>query len=96
MKIEFNMDAWDETVRGIVDENLVPRAEKIADACNSALADKVEPDGYVAGTVSIEGGPALTKRDYRATVITRTNAAKKDNALNNRLIHNFHLAEGGL
>lgn len=110
MKLVFHMEAWRQVVQSVVNENLVPRAEKIADKCNremrsqwrvdksyyggTKLPDYLD-DGYVAGTISIEGGPALIKRDYRATVITRTQAAKHDNARYDRLVKNLYLAGEG-
>lgn len=87
MPIELNMDGWDQTLKSIVNNHLSPGAEAIADACND---DSGVPDGYRAGT---EGDPKkqLKKRSYRATVITATEDAMKDNAVNNRLVNNFHL-----
>lgn len=107
MKIEFNMAGWDELVRNIVDERLVPKALEVASACNAGLRadrrgsgpvldDPGGDDEYVAGTVSIDGGDALTQHDYRATVITRTWEAMRDNAMHNRLTQNFHIAESRL
>lgn len=104
MRIEFNMPGWNAVVHKVVDERLVPKALEVAEACNADLrVDErgsgqivAEPasDEYVAGTVSIDGGDALTKADYRATVITRTRRAMRDNAIHNRLTRNFHIAEG--
>jgi hypothetical protein len=105
VKIVFHMDGWQKVVEAVVDDVLVPRAEKIADRCNDEMRAEwrsrnpeanddlanVE-DGYVAGTVSIDGGKSLTKRDYRATVITRTYRAMIDNATFDRLVKNLYLA----
>ena len=105
MEITFNMSGWQKVVKKVVDEVLVPKAKAIADECNKEMQDEYRSehgesmfvpasyeDGYVAGTVSINGGNALTKRDYRATVITRTKRAMIDNARFDRLIKNLFLA----
>ena len=44
--------------------------------------------------MSTEGSKAMTKRDFRATVITATADAKYDNQKNNRLVNEFHQAGG--
>jgi hypothetical protein len=49
-------------------------------------------DGY---RVSDEGPGALSKRSFRATVITATADAMAKNAANNTLVNNFHLAADG-
>lgn len=106
MKLVFHMENWAKIVESVVNEKLVPRAEKIAEKSNLEMrsqwridkgfyGSKVPEyldDGYVAGTISIDGGKALTKRDYRATVITRTQAARHDNSVYDRLVKNLYLA----
>ncbi|MUL44469.1 hypothetical protein FZI85_17240 [Mycobacterium sp. CBMA293] len=62
--------------------------QRVADAANSHL--KKGP-GY---KVSVEGDDPLKKHDYRATVITATPEAMNDNAKHNRLVAEFHQAEG--
>ena len=91
MQITFYARNWSAIAKKIVDEKWVPKAEAIAAQCN---AEAGLTDGYVAGTDSIEGGPALRQHGYRATVITRSWEAQHDNAVNDRLVSNFHLAEG--
>jgi hypothetical protein len=105
MALRWNEAGLDEMLSGIVHRVLEPRAKAIADACNeqsAAAGDHVgeyqgksttdeEKRGYRAGT---EGGKPLEKHDYRATVITATYPAMADNARHNRMVENFHLAEG--
>jgi hypothetical protein len=99
-EVEWNENNLDAMLRGVVNLVLVPRAQAIADACNEQSAASSdhgerttdeEKRGYRAGT---EGEKPLRKHDYRATVITATNAAAADNARHNRMVENFHLAEG--
>jgi len=95
MPIKFHEAAWDDLLLGVVDRHLKPRAEEIAHASNEQMksaghGSEDDAPGYMAGT---EGEKPLRKGDYRATVITVTNSAKYDNAANNRLVNNFHLAE---
>ena len=92
MQITFHMRAWSAMNKKIVDEKLVPKAKAIAEQCNSEAG--LTDDGYIAGTESYDGGPALRQHGYRATVITRSWEAQHDNAVNDRLVSNFHLAEG--
>jgi hypothetical protein len=93
MPIEFNHPNWDLMVKDIVDNHCVPRMQNVADACNEQMAERSErglnEPGYV---VSVEGGKPLQEHDYRATVITGTNQAMRDNAENNTLLQNFYLA----
>lgn len=90
-KIKFHKPGWKEMVKQIVDDDLVPRAEKIAAGSNadSGLGD----DGYKAGTEG-DASKTLNKGDYRATVLPTTDATKYDNAENNTLVRNFHRGEG--
>lgn len=86
-KVTWNNDGWNQIVREVIDSTGVPAMQRVADACNqdSGLGD----GGYM---VSVEGSNPLQERDYRATVITVSDAAKADNAKNNRLIGNFYQA----
>lgn len=93
---------WEETLTGIVNEHLVPRAEAVAKACNDQSADdgghqetttEEERRGYVASVDDSKGGKVLQDGTFRATVITATYPAMADNARTNRLVNNFHLAE---
>lgn len=103
MKIEFNMAGWNQVVHKVIDERMVPNALEIAAACNAEMRAAERGDGpvvaepaedeYVAGTVSVDGGDALQQKDYRATVITRTRRAMRDNAIHQRLVNNLYLAE---
>lgn len=90
-RLTINKRAFSAKVTEIVDTELMRRARAIADACNSeaGLGDQ----GYIAGT---DGDPSKTlrKNDYRATVITATEAAKLDNAEHNRLVRNLYAGEG--
>jgi hypothetical protein len=99
-EIEWNEGNLDEMLKGIVSNVLVPRCQAVADASNeqSAASDDHQPDttddekrGYRVGT---EGEKPLRKHDYHATVITATVPAMADNARHNRMVENFHLAEG--
>jgi len=97
---EWNHRGWDDLLADVVENECVPRAHKVADACNDASA----ADGAHAATttdeerrgykVSVEGSKPLQRRKWRATVITATNPAKADNARHNRLVSEFHRAEG--
>lgn len=100
MPLQWNEGGLDAMLTGIVHDVLEPRAQAIADASNDqsdadASHDSRTPSeerrGYRAGT---EGGKPLEKHNYRATVITTTTAAAADNARHNRMVENFHLAEG--
>jgi hypothetical protein len=99
-EVDWNEGNLDAMLRGIVKNVLEPRAEAIASACNEASAASADHDerttddekrGYKAGT---DGAKPLRKHDYHATVITTTYAAMADNARHNRMVENFHLAEG--
>lgn len=83
-----NEEGWDELVKQIVRTEVTLRMKQVADACNEQ-ADLAF--GYMVG---IEGDDILQKHDYRMTVITATGAAMDDNARNNTLLKNFHLAWG--
>jgi hypothetical protein len=86
-KVTWNRAGWNQIVQDVINKTGVPAMERVAAACNqdAGLGD----GGYM---VSVEGSDPLQKRDYRATVITVTDAAKADNAKNNRLIDNFYQA----
>jgi hypothetical protein len=91
MPFKINEEGWKEMAREIVNKHIVPRMERVADACNEQDG-LTEEDGYRVGT---EGsGEQLQKHDERATVITATAAAMRQNAKNNTLVKNFHLAGG--
>lgn len=86
-KLKFHRDGWDSLVREVVDNEAVPRMRRVADACNGHL----DRPGYL---VSVEGDDQLRKRSYRATVITATGDAMRDNQKHNRLVGEFHQAGG--
>lgn len=89
MKIRHHKAGWNQVVKEVVQNDLVPRAQRIADACNAA--DGTD-DGY---RVSVEGdGEKLSKHDYHATVITATAEAIRKNAANNTLVNHFHTGAG--
>lgn len=85
--LKFNKRGWQEVVREVIDTDGVDRMQRVADASNAHL----QSDGY---KVSTEGDQPLDKRDYRATVITTTPEAMRDNAKRNTLIKNLPLAGG--
>lgn len=87
-RIKFNPDAERELAKRFIATEGVARMQRVANACNAQAGLK---DGY---RVSIEGSNPLIKHDFRATVITATAAAIRDNAKNNTLVKNFHLASG--
>lgn len=100
-EVRMNPAAWADIERQAIEKWAIPATEKIAAACNEqSVADgghqeattEEERAGYRAGT---EGDPSKTldEGSYRATVITATNPAKADNARNNRLVNNLHIAE---
>lgn len=90
-QLTFEKTAWSVMVADIVGTEGYKRVSAIADACNAeaGLGDA----GYIAGT---EGNPSKTLQedDFRATVITASEAAKIDNAANNRLVRNMHHGGG--
>jgi hypothetical protein len=88
-ELKFIKKNWAAQNKAIVDTDGVKRMSKVADACNTGLESDI--DGYL---VSVEGDQPLTKRDYRATVITATGEAMRDNAKHNTLVKNFYLAGG--
>ena len=90
-RIEFNAEAWNELLTGVVNSWARPKAETIAAAANQGiLASDNLPSASTEGLrdymVSTEGSDPLNKGEYRATVITVTNRAKADNARRNTLI----------
>lgn len=90
MALKFNKKNWNGIIRQIVDTEGVERMQRVADACNQGL-DTDEAPGY---RVSTEGDEPLSKNGYRATVITAEAESIVDNAKNNTLVKNFHLAGG--
>lgn len=88
-KLEFEADGWDEIVKGVINTVGVERMTRVAEACNQS--EGLGDGGFMA---SVEGSRPLQKRDYRATVITVTEDAKRANAKNNTLVNNFYLAGG--
>lgn len=84
-ELTFHAEAWDDIVKGVINEVGVPAMQRVADASNAGL----DRPGYM---VSVEGDDPLRKRDYRATVITATEDAMYDNAKHNTLVNNFYLA----
>lgn len=98
MEIEWNDEAWDEIAARAITEVAVPRCQAVADASNRDLEARGHPThkegdepGYIVG---VEGGKPLSRHDYRATVITKTNEAMVDNAENNTLLRNLNAGEG--
>lgn len=98
MPFEVNESGWDAIVKKVVDEKAVPMCQKIADASNKALQERVPVEGGPAEynepgyIVDTEGGKPLEKHDYHATCITKTNQAMVDNAEHNTLIMNLQEA----
>lgn len=62
---------------------------------NRRISHIEPPEGKRDYMVSVEGSNPLNLKDYRATVIAVTDRAKIDNARNQTLVRNFHLASGG-
>ena len=88
-KLVFHLDAWRELEREVVATEGVARMQRVASAANQAAGIT---DGY---RVSVEGsGEQLTKRDYRATVITATAEAMRAEAEHGSLVGNFYQAGG--
>ncbi|AER47568.1 neck protein [Mycobacterium phage DS6A] len=97
VRLKFHKGGWNNLVSEVVETEGVDRMKRVADAANEALArskyrDNKTPDGYRVGT---EGdGKQLAKRSFRATVITATPQAMRDNAKNNTLVNEFYRAGG--
>ncbi|QDF19742.1 hypothetical protein QEH38_gp10 [Mycobacterium phage LilSpotty] len=87
VRVKWNNKGWDEITQQVIDNDAVPRLQRVADAANEHL----DRDGY---KVSVEGRNPLQKRNFRATVITATADAMYDNQKNNRLVSEFHRAGG--
>lgn len=87
MRFKFNKKGWEQVAKHIIETEGVDRMRRVADASNREAGIT---DGYM---VSAEGDDVLRKRDYRATVITATGEAIRDNAETNRLVTNLHLAQ---
>lgn len=85
--VRFHDKGWDEVVDHVIENEGVPRMQRVADAANEHL----DRPGY---KVSTEGGKRLQKHSFRATVITATEDAMYDNQKNGRLIAEFHRAGG--
>lgn len=88
--LTMKLAGWNEIVKSVVRQRLVPAAEDIASRCNSAAGIK---DGYLAGTEG-SGEKQLKRRTWRATVIAANWEAVRDNAKHDRLISNMNI--GGL
>lgn len=94
-KVVFHQRGWNEVVEHVIDTEGVKRMKRVADACNAALvADKHDTSHGEGFKVSTEGDDPLTKRNYRATVITATAPAMAHNAKHNTLVKSLHLAGG--
>lgn len=87
VRVKWDKNGWDKVVQEVIENDAVPRLQRVADAANEHL----DRDGY---KVSVEGRNPLQKRDFRATVITATEDAMYDNQKNNRLVTEFHRAGG--
>lgn len=85
--MKVNKRRLNQLIAHMIDTAGVERMERVADACNAHIGT----DGY---KVSTEGDQPLTKRSYRATVITADAEAMRDNMKNNTLINNLHRAGG--
>lgn len=89
--LKFNKTAWSITVANIIGTAGFRRVQAIADACNAGAG--LGDGGYKAGTEG-DRSKVLKDDDFRATVITATEAAMEDNATHNRLIQNMHAGGG--
>lgn len=92
VRVEWDEDGWNDVVKEIITESGVPRMQRVADACN-ASDELTDGEGYAVSVVGPEG-KQLDQHDYRVTVITKTNQAMRQNARENTLLKNFHLAAG--
>lgn len=85
--VNFHKEAWRELSSEVIAAEGVPRMKRVADAANENL----DHEGYM---VSVDGAKPLRKRDFRATVITATAEAMRDNQKHNRLVVEFYRAGG--
>ena len=86
-RVTINKRGMNELAKHVIDTEGVSRMQRVADACNTELGS----DGY---KVSVEGENPLSKRDYRATVITANSEAIVYDRKHDALIRNFGVAEG--
>ena len=80
---KVNRNALNAITKQAIDEIGVPMMQRLADKCNAELGER---DGY---RVSVEGDDPLTKRDYRATVITASIAAIRHDRKHDTLLRTF-------
>lgn len=108
VEVEIVEEGWDSVVRQVIQNKCVPMMETVAADANRVSGlegggTEIDPltghekpkdkaPGYEAGTEGL--GTQLYRRDYRATVITATNPAMHDSAVNNTLLNTFYAAEG--
>ena len=88
-ELKFHMEGWNDVVREIIDTTAVPMAQDIADACNQEVRGVPTTIGHAHFMAGTEGDESLALHDYRATVITATAYAMRQNAKYNTLIRNM-------
>jgi hypothetical protein len=94
MRIQFHAREWHSVEEEIVDKHLLPACQELAAKCN--IDAGLDNQGYIADVDTVGEGVPLRLHAFRATVITRTRAAKLDNIAYARLITNFYLVEAAL
>jgi hypothetical protein len=85
--VKINKRGMNELAKHVVATEGVARMTRVADACNAELGS----EGY---KVSVEGDNPLSKRDYRATVITANADSIRYDRKHDALLRNFGIAEG--
>lgn len=95
-RTKLNMKNIEKVAQQVLLTEGVERMRRVKDAANNSLMHETEGEAGATGEdyqLSVEGKKRLRRKDM-VTVITTTAAAMRDNAANNTLVNNFHLAEG--
>lgn len=95
-KVTVNDKGVDKYIEQYLKTEGVERMRRVKDASNSDLMHETQGESGIRGddyVLSVEGRKRLRRKDM-VTVITASAAAMIDNAKNDTLIRNHHLAGG--